>query len=598
MTVPSPLLRAPHRPFVWFILVGLVTALLGGWVVGDFDQPLSTGHDADQFEYAGYYLFQHLSWLPLPHLNLFNDDVFYPYGTWQVFLDWGLERDYWYAGCYALFGRAGPYLQPYYVYTLVVASAGTFALLQGRYGPARALAAGFVVSVFNVYALFKYPEHLNIAVCHWTTLCMVATYRLLIDWLAGRPLPLPFVLLWGWLHVQVLSQELGYIAGFALTFTTVCAPVFIGQALVRYPAWRHWPARFGAYWRSEYGRRPRQTAGLLALIAFSTFLYVPLVIQISVTALRFDFAGMPALPAWSHPLRLLVPLLSSSWPHLNRFGDYFESYGQGSPGLYLVLLAAAGAWQTRRQTGRWLPIVAMLGLCLLYHPVLLPLLKAFPWFSFNRHGGRASVVYPTLLCLLALPVRRPATPAGWLLAGGLALLAGAELSHAYQFRLTARPARLSDRFGPYMARVRQQPGEAVLDWPFCVVGGDGTGQAEGLCPNYDRLSSTFTYRRFHNKKVIGQYFGRLHPGQISPFLREGWPRLLTPDRSFTPADWQFLDQFLREHHFAGINLYTDVLPAAHVRAFHQHYGPAVAQTRLPGAGRVEFIPLAVAGNQP
>lgn len=65
--------------------------------------------------------------------------------------------------------------------------------------------------------------------------------------------------------------------------------------------------------------------------------------------------------------------------------------------------------------------------------------------------------------------------------------------------------------------VKQQPGEAVLDWPFCVAGGNGLG-LDNLCPYVFKNGAAFALRRFHEKKVVGQSFSRLHPSQLQPYL--------------------------------------------------------------------------------
>ena len=596
-----PIQSARNMPnWFWTVVLALLTGGLTVGIVGDFQHPLSDGNDTDQYEYVGYFFSKNLSLWPFPHLNLLNNQTFYPYGLNQVFLDWGFERDYWYAVCYRLFGGAGPYLQFYYVYSLVVAAVGTFLLLRPRFGLPKAFIAGLIVSVFNVYAIFKFPIHMNVCVGHWTTLCIVATYRLLYDLIQKKTVSLPYVLLWVWLHVQILGQELAYVAGFALTFTTLAVPVLAVVLYRHYAPIRLWPALIGDYVRDQYGHHRNQIWLGLLLIGVSLYLFLPLTLQIAFTAWEFDFGAVPELRAWSHPARLLIPHLSSlntvAIPYTGFLNDTFESYGQGSPGLYLTIMAGVGLWQTRRRLTLWLPVVAMLLLCLLYHPVLFPTLKLFPWFAFNRHGGRASLVYPVLLVLLALPIRFPSSrafnqPARLLAVGGLLLLMLIECTHAYQLRLTQSVNVASADLLRYCNVVRQQPGVAVLDWPFCTVGADGTGMAEGLCPYYDQQNAVFTFRRFYDKKGVGQYFGRLHPDHIQPFLRDGWPRLLTPGRAFTTQDWQFLDSFLRNNHFAGINLYPDLLTPAQTAAFYQHYGQPITQTTFPAAGRVVFIPV-------
>ncbi|WP_420148414.1 hypothetical protein [Spirosoma sp.] len=579
----------------WFglILLGVLTAALGSWIIGDFSHPLSDGSDTDQFEYVGYFFTKNLSFNPFPHLNLTNTQTFYPYGTNQVFLDWGFERDYWYRLCYVLFGGPGPYLQTYYLYTLLVTSLGTYILLQTRFGVVKSIVVSLIVSVFNFYAIWKFPVHMNVCVGHWTTLCIVATYRFLYDVVNKKLVSLPYVLFWVWMHVQILGQELGYVAGFALTFTTLVLPVL---AVILYQRFRTTLVSSGiAYAQDQWERHKSGTLFWLLMVFFSLYLYLPLTLQIAFTAWEFNFGAVPELRAWSHPIRLFLPYLpgidSYDIPYQRWFRDTFESYGQGSPGLYLTLLAGIGFWQIRRRMALWLPIVLMLVLCLLYHPVVLPTLKLFPWFSFNRHGGRASLVYPVLLCLLALPINWPRRRLSQV---GVALLLGlmlAEWSTGYYLRLFQPVNVASDSLLRYCAIVREQPGVAVLDWPFCTVGANGVGAEEGLCPYYRQQNAVFTFRRFYDKSGVGQYFGRLHPDQIQPFLRDGWPQRLQPNYSFTNQDWQFLDRFLQKNNFAGINLYPDLLTPHQVAVFEQHYGSPIAETRFPAAGKVVFIPL-------
>ncbi len=580
-------LRPQH---IFPLLLALLVGSLASWVVGDFSGPLSDGGDTDFYEYVGYFFAHNLSLWPFPHLDLIHNQTFYPYGTNHTLLDWGWERDYWYGACYWLIGKGepgastpGPYLQYYYVYGLLVSALGTFWLLQKPFGYGRAFVAGLIVSVFNFYCLWKYPVHLNVAVVHWTTLAMIATYRILYQLTTNSPdRPSPTLwLVWVWLHVQVLGQELGYVAGFALTFTTICVP-FMG--------WQLWRQNRNDWFKWKWNA---STVGLLTLILLSLWLYLPLTLQIFLGAQEYADAPVPMKPFWSHPLRLFIPYLpdfdSFTFHFQYPLGDTFESYGQGSPGLYLVILAGVGLWTIRRKPLLWVPVVLMLVLCLVYHPVRVPTLQVFPWFSFNRHGGRASMVYPVLFLLLALHVRPPKSRAAWVAMGAVGLLMLTEWAWGFRYPLFYNPQPLPQTTLRYLQTVRDTPGEAVLDFPFCTVGADGVGVQEGLCPYYLEQNAVFTFKRFHHKKVVGQYWGRLLSGQIQPFLRDGWPILLAPGHHFTPADWQFLDGFLRQHRFAGINLYPDLLMPAQRQAFYEHYGQPIAVAELPMAGRVEFL---------
>jgi hypothetical protein len=99
---------------------------------------------------------------------------------------------------------------------------------------------------------------------------------------------------------------------------------------------------------------------------------------------------------------------------------------------------------------------------------------------------------------------------------------------------------------------------------------------------------------------MGQYFGRLHPSQIEPYLQAGWDKLFFPDssdvskatrqaRCFRPAEWSFFTDFYKLNDFAGINLYVDLLPEDCVGEFYTRFGTPAAETLVPGAGRVKFI---------
>ncbi|GAB3957925.1 hypothetical protein GCM10028805_51560 [Spirosoma harenae] len=584
--------------WLWVLGLGLITGWLGYEAIGDFRYPLSDGNDTDQFEYVGYFFTKNLTVNPFPHLNLVNTQTFYPYGTNQVFLDWGFERDYWYRFCYLLFDGPGPYLQPYYLYTLLVSAIGAFILLQSPFGRGKAFVVGLIVSVFNFYGLYKFPVHMNVCIGHWTTLAIIASYRLLYDVLNRQTISLPFLLIWIWLHVQILGQELGYVAGFALTFTTLTFPVLVivlyRQVASQGESTKIIQLTFN-YLTSQWSKHKVSSLFCLFLIAASLYAYLPLTLQIALTAWEFDFKVAPNPPIWSHPARLLIPhlpgLTTYHLPYEKWFGDSFESYSQGSPGLYLVLLAGIGFWNIRRTISLWLPILLALAFFLLYHPVIFPTLKIFPWFSFNRHGGRASLVYPVLLCLLALPIEWPRQTPGKIGISLILVLMGMEWYTGYYPRSLYPTPITSDSVLNYCAIVRKQPGVAVLDWPFCTVGADGVGDPEGLCPYYDEQNAVFTFRRFYDKSGVGQYFGRLHPDQIGPFLRDSWPQRLKPGRLFTEQDWQFLDAFLRKNQFAGINLYTDLLTPELVSQFYQRYGLPIAETRFPAAGRVVFLPI-------
>jgi hypothetical protein len=184
----------------------------------------------------------------------------------------------------------------------------------------------------------------------------------------------------------------------------------------------------------------------------------------------------------------------------------------------------------------------------------------------------------------------------------LVVIAGLlDLAGGYGLKLREPPSQLDRSFWSYMSILRQQPGQAVLDWPFCITGGNGTGSGDGTCPFFDHNPSTHALSRFHGKATIGSYLGRMHPSQVAPWVQAGWPALALPDdpdvnrtqrqrRCFWDDEWAFFQRFLQLGDFAGVNLYVDRLAPGCEADFYTKLGPPIAQTTIPGMGRLVFLP--------
>ncbi len=619
---------------------------LGPWRGTNYDY-------VDHHEYTGFYLAKNLSFNPFTQLNFSNNQVFYPYGTSSVFQPWSIEKDIFYAILYSFFGT-GPWLQIYYLITVLITAVGTFALLLRDYGFARASGAGFLVSFCNFYAINKYPHHFNISVIHWTTLSFIADFLIVKRVALRQHVSLRLILARACLLFLSFGHDLGYIASFGLMSFTVSI-LFIA-VLICYRYFRGelrliqlLPREVESY-KNDFFVYQRTCLALLGLSIIAGYMYLPLVIQIAREAKSFDFTEVDFAAFWTNPFRLLIPF----FPIINNPGKSFESVfrdspeaiGAGSPGWFLLILGTVGMWQNRKQITIFIPLLIVFILCILYIPedvftlktlakfillifatlglwltrkrmvvfipllivllcvfcykptaFLLPTLKIFPWFAFNRVGGRSTLIYPVILCLFAVHINLNCLRSRrrQLLSGLLVVLASIELGTAYSFRLDYdQPDSPDKNFFAYMDYVKKQPGEAVLDWPFCLREGGG---ADGICPYYYFNSGIFALRRFHDKKVMGQYFGRLHPSQIKPYLQAGWDKLFFPNRTnsrqarcFNQAEWSFFTDFYKLNDFAGINLYVDRLPENCLPEFYTRFGPPAAETLVPGAGRVKFIP--------
>ncbi|MEA5506707.1 hypothetical protein VB735_27125 [Halotia wernerae UHCC 0503] len=605
-------LHLNRRTIVFVILLFLLISVAFSFlIIKNFTEPLAGGSDIDIWEYLGFYLTKNLSFSPLPILSFENNQVFYPYGTNSVFQPWGLERDIFYAILHS-FGN-GPWLQIYYLITVLITAVGTFLLLVWDYGYARAIGFGYLVSYYNFYAIMEYPVHISKAVLHWTTLSFIADFLIVKRIISGQIPSLILILTRVCLLILSLGQDIGYIAGFSLTSLTI-STVFIALVF----CYRLFKNNFNAKRifknvkmnHKNFWAYPYISLFLIILTNIVGYIYIPLILQIIREAKKFDFTGISSGGLWVHPLRLFIPF----FPGLNPakaefqqlFGDVPENIGAGSPGWFLLILAAVGLWQARRHITIYIPLIIIFLIFVFYNPIHFPTLNIFPWHTFNRKP--ITSIYPVILCLFALEVNFHGLRERHrqLISVLLVCLACTELYTAYSLKLYEKPYLVDDSFSfnqnffDYMNYVKKQPGEAVLDWPFCAVGGNGVGAAT-LCPYYHFNSGIYSLRRFHNKKVMGQYFGRLHPDQIKPYLQAGWDKLFFPNnillftasrqtRCFRSEEWSFFTDFYKYNDFAGINLYVDLLPEDCVAEFYNRFGTPVVETKVPAAGKVKFIP--------
>lgn len=624
-------------PWLWWLaalLYGLLVVLILG--PRPIDPVLGAG-DTDLWEYTGFYVQQYWRWWPLPHLQLDPEGMIYPYGGLVALQAWGLERDLFYGALASLWGP-GPWLKIYFLLSVAIALVGVTRILRPDFGDRRALLVAIGAVLLNPYAIVcKFPVHSNMAITHWTVLGLTMDFVLVWRWTRGRPIERRWWLGRAALVGLSLGQDLGYVAGFGLLSLVLSwgwmGAIGLGQWVqnrwvqnnrldTRYQIQRAgdrpptvWQ-RMAQDWRRPL--EPIEWAGVGA-IGWAGWMYFLPVLPIVRAAKAFDWSGTFDRAWFSHPLRLLAPY----WPGINPIEAAgwwrsilpapLETDFDGVVGWGLLLAGAIGLWRGRRHWAAFVPLGLLLLLVLAYRPWDVPTLQVFPWFAFNRVAGRSTVVLPVVFALFGL---------GWGMDGGqsrleqsrleqsrlnrwaiglVAIAALLDLTGGYGLKLR-QPAISVDRdFWAYMATVRDQPEPAVLDWPFCVTGGNGVGSGDGTCPFFVHNPSTHALRRFHHKATIGQYLGRLHPSQVQPLIRAGWPALALPDdpdlnrtqrqrRCFWDDEWDFFQRFFQLGDFAGINLYVDRLAIGCEAAFYDRFGPPIAQTQIPGIGRVVFLP--------
>ena len=605
----TTVLKLNIHPLLYTAFLVLLSIGIGSLLGQNFSGPMIGGEDIDQYEFVGDFFYRNLHFTPFPQLNLNNDDVLYPYGADHVFVPWSWERDYFYALFRVFFDHA-PLLQVYYVITLIISAVGSFSLLRRDYSLPRSFAGAIIVTFFNFYTIFKYPVHFGYSTIQYTTLSLIIDFLLVKRFVQNSPFSLRFVLLWMLIHLLALGQEPAYTTGYSLTSATL-ALVYI-SLVAAYRMYRgDYPLlkKRGFNWLVAGYQTQRGSFWLLTgMLLLFAYLYIPLSVEIFLAATKYNFKTMGLRQEmWSHPLRLLIPHFPGfntfSIPFSTGFKNGFETYGGGSPGWFVLLAGAIGLWYARRQYTIFIPLLVLFFLCWFYHPNHIPTLKVFPWFVYHRSGERSTMIYPVIFGLMALYIPAPSRPGihrYYLLV--LVVLASVEAYTAYHIRLSgnALSFQTPSTFYPYMDLVRKHRGEAILDWPFCIVGGNGTGQMQGLCPYYSKTASISTYRRYHGKKTVGHYYGgRLHTDQIQSFVTADWARVLpgscenssgTGLCNCQNVDWAYLTQLYHRYDFAGINLYPDVLDPACVQEIYQRFGHPIAETLVPKAGRMQFIP--------
>jgi hypothetical protein len=583
------------HPALVACLYGAFGALVFSRLAGNrLSGPLAGADDVSIWEYLGYYVSRNLRFRPFPQLDLTTDQAFFPYGVNSVFQPWSPERDAFFAALFSLNGP-GPWLQIYYLLSIFITLVGTYGLLRRDFGVKRAVTTGLLVTFLNFYAVAQYPNHFNICILHWAVLSFLADFLIVRRVVLRRALSLRLALLRLALVSLSMGHDLGYVAGLALMSFAISTGF-----VVVLTAWRWWN-QSAAAWSSYHDVRRRideemrqhklTICALFLLFLGATFAYPPVALQIASAARSSEFAGMPSGASSAKPWRLLLPYLPSLDP------------GSGMVGWTLLVLGAGGLYCARRSWQMYVPALTMLLLCLAYRPIDFPTLKIFPWFAFARIAGRVTAIYPLLFAIFALSFdpRRIGPRVGRVLTGILAILAAVEMRTSFFERNETKIYEYAPEFFAYMQAVRQAPGEALLDWPFCVTGGNGVGSAEGLCPYYEKNHDDLGYAQYHRKKLVGEYFGRLHPSQLKPFLRAHWEHMFAPDdadtfharaqtRCLDQDEWSFFSDFFALNDFAGLQLHTSLVPPSCAEQFFARFGQPVARLSLPDGDDLAFVP--------
>jgi hypothetical protein len=511
----------------------------------------------------------------------------------------------------------------YYLLSQSVAAGGLYLILRKEVGRVPAGVVGFLAVFLNCYAIAKYHEHLNYSTMHWSLLAIASDFVITARVVAGRT-PRLSVLLWrALILVAGLGMDLTYVASvnvLSLVTSTVCCGLVV---LIRSAVGKRWdPAlrRLPRVWARECGVAPLRCVALVMAMCLVAWLYVPLVLQIAGAATsRHEVAPIDeevvkadgaALINRVNIWRLVLPYLPGWNPATvkSEQGYWVEGMGGGSVGWTILALGLLGLVSlVMRPGGRAMaaaPALIMLALMLVYLEQCA-LLKWLPVFHYARVVDRFSMFFPLLILTPALlaPWRR-----WWrrhrvvrVAVVGMVCLALTEGAVGYRLAHGGRvPPKLDPTLLPFMDRVRNSPGEAVLEWPFCVAGGNGVGTKQ-LGLYYGRNAQLGFYRRFHEKSVVGLYFGRLRPSVFLPLYQQGWSKMFMPDdksyfrsrrqrKPFDDQQWAFFESFFRAGDFCGLILCVDLLAPGEEAEFYRRFGSPVSRSTIASVGSVVFIP--------
>ncbi len=560
--------------------------------------PLIGAGDAGAYDFGEYFFFTNLKWLPVPHLTLRTDMLLYPYGMDFVAAGWMMEKHYFTYFLTTWFGH-NSWQQWYGVWSAAVTFLGMFFLLKKDYGTVRSWLAAIAATFLNFAAIYKFPGHQNLSMLHWCLLSIIADFLLTKRWYEKK-LTLQFLgvkALFLWLS---LGMDIGFIAGFALTsFTTTVAWIVVREIWEwrknrsqNFSKFTHELMRpFAASWKMELKQHTTAIAALVFANLFVAWAFLPVLIQVASTYGRYQWSGGGRW--WATPLRLFLPWFPGFNPAMNSITDVLQDSpelpGNMSPGWTIVIPAMLGiAVILRTKRKEFYPILAFAALLILNHPAFFSVVRVFPWWHEVRVAGRLSLVFPAIGALLALEGSEFWKAKKWFIP--LFLLIPIIEWHTFT---TIRPqpnGSISTELAHYMDTIKATPGEALLEWPFCVKGGDGVGWPE-LCPAGGRNETTFGLERLHEKKLINVYLGRIAESQVEPLRKAGWNFLLAAGttRCWNAHEWEYVEQYLRNGSFAGIQFYPELVSPTCREEFLKRFGQPSVTSQLPAVGRIEFF---------
>ena len=571
-------------------------------VIGSFSDWYFPGESV-AFEYINRFWGENFRFFRIPHFEWHSDYFLYPYGCDITFIFWAFEMNIFGSFVTKLFG-CGPWAQWYYVFSLVVTFFGTYALLLNRRGRGWSIFFAFLLTFCNYASICKFPGHFTHCIVHWALLSVLFDVVTIEKFWSRERLSARFVLTRILVLLLCFGLELGYIAGFAcfsffVTFVYVLCAEMIRERSVAAPV------GMARDVLRSFGASTRWNVVLLCAIALVAWVYLPIVLQITLNAP----ADVGNERVWgTNPWRIFMPILPWFNPaieHPTFSKDVVDTIYAWNAGLGILLMFFVGVFLGgRKNVKMWVPFFVIIVLAMVMKWV--PLLRLFPAFKCSRIPERFS---PYLVVFLLIPFYysckslvigrlrfRKSVFAGavglksLLLALPLLALFCVEIPTAYTKTLkwlSITPlTRPGDDYTDAVQKVKALPGEALFFMPFTAHGGNG----QGFMVEYHSLTAPqMQFAARCQKKINGVYLGRWVDEYAKDFSLMNWNRYIGK-KVWSKKQWQGLEQFFRNSDFCAVVMATTILTPEQRADIIAHVGEPVAKFSNLGC-QYEVIPM-------
>ncbi|WCL48207.1 hypothetical protein [Leptospira sp. GIMC2001] len=576
-----------HR-FV-FIIYFILSFLIISKIIGAFSGVIFGYADTVHWSYNAYYFSKYLSFNGLYFdVDLNNNESFFPFGTVQAFQSWGLEKDFFNYLIYTWIGHSG-FLKIYAFLSISFSFWGIYFLLQKHFSLTQSMVPALAGSFLGYYSILKYPYHYGFTIHHWTGLSLVLDFLIIYKLIVDQEININYFLLRIAFLFFSFGEDLTYV-----TSIGVLSILIHGLVIVSYSIFN--TKKINIFLKPKW---LVVSIFLFSLLVFTTY-YLPIFMKIYFSIMDFSKEGFLQAFWWSNPIRLLIPII----PKLNildlkyhlMIGDSSDSIGVFTLSSLILFSLFYCLFHINRRLFAILPLLLLACILLSYHPSEFPYLTKLPWFNYFRVSGRSSFAISIIFGMFGAFVHFEnffLTKWKKVLVIAFLIFLIWEVRTVYSHKNNTE-IKLSNDNLEYFNSIKNLPGEAILDWPFCIFGADGD---ERLCPYFSNTGNQYSLRQFHHKKSIGQYFGRMHQTQKDIFLSKGWDKLFLMDsqsdpffpkqsRCWNDQEWNQFLSFYNSYDFAGINLYSDILDDKCKEVFKKRFGEPIDKTNLHLSGEL------------